>query len=211
MRRRVRAPLAVGLAAVFAGLVLGGAMPSGAYENVTVETCGSEGRCHGPISREVIVTIEGPDVVTTGETVHYLITVNGGPARRYGYFVLFIDPDGHGRNLAGDPLFHVEPNSQTRIESTNAFVLNFTAPRYAVQLMMRVGANSANGNSNPTGDAWGFAEKSVDVRFPVQAEAPYRSISRGTLPIAGAIIAMSLVGIAVFYRVSRRRIHQGGT
>ena len=203
--------VATGTAVAFAALLLAGIAPSAAYQNVTTETCGSEGRCHGPVSGEVVVTIEGPGVVVTGETVQYFVTVNGGPARRYGYFILFIDPDGRGRNLAGDPLFHVEPNSLTKLEDTNAFVVNFTAPRYAVHLRMRVAANSANGNSMPSGDAWGFAEKEVDVQHPVEAEAPYRSLPGGTLPLAMAAIALAVSGIAAFYSLSRRRIHRGGT
>jgi len=201
---------ATGTAVALAAFLLTGLAPSAAYQNVTAETCGSEGRCHGPVSGEVVVTIDGPDVVVTGETVQYFITVNGGPARRYGYFILFIDPDGRGRNLAGDPLFHVEPNSLTRLEDTNAFVVNFTAPRYAVHLRMRVAANSANGNSVPSGDAWGFAEKAVDVRHPVEAEAPYRSIPVGTMPLAVATIILAGSGIVAFYSLSRRRIHRGG-
>jgi len=196
---------ALALAALLAGIA-----PSAAYQNVTTETCGSEGRCHGPVAPQVVVTIDGPEVVVTGETVRYVVTINGGPARRYGYFILFIDPDGRGRDLAGDPLFHVEPNSVTSLEETNSFVVNFTAPRYAVHLRMRVAANSANGNSLPSGDAWGFAEKGVDVRHPVEAEAPYRSIPAGTLPPAAGAIILAASGIAGFYLVSRRRVHRGG-
>lgn len=209
MNRR-RALVAAGAALALAAWLLTGVAPSTAYQNVTAETCGSAGRCHGPVSGEVVVTIEGPDVVVTGTTVQYSITINGGPARRYGYFILFVDPDGRGRDLAGDPLFHVEPNSLTRLEDTNGFVVNFTAPRYAVSLKMRVAANSANGNSAPSGDAWGFSEKGVDVRHPVEAEAPYRSLPGGTLPVAAVAIVLAGSLIVVFYFLSRQRVHRGG-
>lgn len=209
MRRR-EGFATTGAMAALALLLLIGVTPSLAYENVTTETCGSEGRCHGPVSGEVVVSIDGPGVVLTGETVQYLVTINGGPARRYGYFILFIDPDGRGRDLSGDPLFHVEPNSLTKIEDTNSFVVNFTAPRYAVSLRMRVAANSANGNGAQSGDTWGFAEKQVDVRHPVEAEAPYRSLPAGTLPVAAVVVALAVVGITAFYSISLRRIHRGG-
>ncbi len=198
------------LLTVLTGLVLAGSRPSTGYQDVTAETCGSEGRCHGPLSEAVTVTIDGPDVILAGETATYSITVNGGPSRRYGYFILLTDPDGRGRDPGGNILFEVEPNSLTKIEDTNHFLVNVTAPRYAVRLDMRVAVNSADGNGNDSGDEWAFALKTVDIQHPVPSEAPFQNLPQGTLPLAAGLLLLAVVGFMAFYVLSLKRIHRGG-
>ncbi|MFQ5883509.1 MAG: hypothetical protein ACE5IO_00245, partial [Thermoplasmata archaeon] len=87
------------------------------YQDVDVDTCGSAEipPCHGVVSSDVAVTVDGPNVVMTGSTATYVITVTGGPSVTYGYFVVFVDPDGRSIDSFGNPLFHVEPNSITRV------------------------------------------------------------------------------------------------
>ncbi|MCJ2564512.1 MAG: hypothetical protein LN417_10575, partial [Candidatus Thermoplasmatota archaeon] len=179
---------------------------SGGYQNVEVDTCGSSDvtPCHGVIDPSVVVTIDGPDVVETSSPVTYVITVTGGPSVTYGYFVVFTDPDGRSSDSLGDVLFHVEPNSITRVGETNTFVLEFTPPRYAVDLTMKVSSVSADNSLNPDGDGWNFAIKDVEVEYPVSSEFPGLGISSSIYALGASIVLIGFLMWIIFLGVERR-------
>jgi hypothetical protein len=175
------------------------------YEGVDVETCGAkETPCHGVEDGNVIVTVDGPSEVETNTPVTFVVTINGGPSETYGYFVYFTDQDGVGRDLLGNLLFEVEPNSVTRIRDSNTFLVEFTPPRYAVDLTMRVAAVSSNDNEGSTGDSWNYAEKHVKVEFPGNVEYPGLDISESAYVIGSSVLLIGLALWITFFMIDRR-------
>jgi hypothetical protein len=173
---------------------------SGGYTDVDVDTCGSADvvPCHGVVDSDVVVTVDGPDVVETNSPVTYVITVTGGPAESYGYFVVFTDPDGRSTDSLGDVLFPVEPNSVTRVGESNTFIVEFTSPRYAVELTMKVSAVSSDNSFDPEGDGWNYTVKEVDVEYPVHSEFPGLGISSSIYALGASVVLIGFIMWIVF-------------
>jgi hypothetical protein len=169
------------------------------------ESCGdADTPCHGVPDPEVEVIIDGPDIVKTDESVTYAITVLGGPSKTYGYFVYFTDPDGNSRNIEGDFLFEVDPNSVIRIRDSNTFLVEFTPPRNAVHLKMRAVAVSADDSGSPLGDGWNFAEMDVGVEYPSSVDFPGLDISSSAHLIGAVVLTIGFAMWAVFTVLDRK-------
>jgi hypothetical protein len=191
------------LASVVAMLI---AAPLGdSYQNVDVENCGdADSPCHGVQDSSVIIVIDGPDTVHTNTPAVYVITVLGGPSETYGYFVLVEDPDGVSRDLQGEFLFEVAPNSVTRIGETNSFVIEFTPPRNAIHLKMTVAAVSSDNSGGPTGDGWNSVEKDIKVEYPSSVEFPGLDVSSNAHLLGSGILAVGFVMWVAFTLIDRK-------
>jgi hypothetical protein len=181
--------------------------PTGdSYQGVDVETCGSAGTppCHGEIDPGVVVTLDGPEVVETGEPVTFYVTITGGPSRTYGFFAVLSDPDGNSRDLVGDFLFELNPNSLTKVGDSNTFAVEFTPPRYAVDLTLKVSAVSTDDSGNPLGDGWNHAEKEIRVEYPTISEFPGEGIPQSAYLVGLFILVAALMMWVVFFFADRR-------
>jgi hypothetical protein len=180
--------------------------PSGdSYQNVDLESCGDpEGSCHGVQDSSVIIIVDGPDIVHTNILATYVITVIGGPSETYGYFVLIEDPDGVSRDLQGEFLFEVAPNSVTRVGETNTFVIEFTPPRYAVHLKMTVATVSSDNSGDPLGDGWNSVEKEIEVEYPTSVEFPGLDISSNAHLLGTGVLAVGLAMWVAFTLIDRK-------
>ncbi|MFQ6106310.1 MAG: hypothetical protein ACE5QF_01795 [Thermoplasmata archaeon] len=130
--------------------------------------------------------------------------MTGGPSITYGYYVVFIDPDGRSIDSLGNLLFNVGPNSVTRVGETNTFVVEFESPRYAVDLTMKVSAVSADNSLNPLGDGWNYTTKEVGVEYPVSSEFPGLDISSSIYLIGTSILSLGLLFWLTIFFVDRK-------
>jgi hypothetical protein len=127
--------------------------------------------CHNPTpTSSVIVTINGPAELIAGQSAHYTVTVQGGPAVRAGTNIAAsdgtIDPVSFELQKIGDELTHTSP--QTFENGVATFNFSYTAPTTPGVYTIFANGNSVNFNGINTGDQWNFApDLQVTVRSSI--------------------------------------------
>lgn len=124
--------------------------------------------CHGSASPGVTVTINGPDVITIGQTINYTVTITGGTLTAGGTNIAA--SLGSLTAMAGlkkvvDELTHTSPKSPTAGVVT--FDFSYTAPSETGTVTLYANGNSVNGNGSASGDQWNFAPNKVITVNPI--------------------------------------------
>ncbi len=138
--------------------------------------------CHSETqSSQVNVSIEGPDVLSPGETATYLIRITGGPLTRGGTNIAassgVLQP-GNGLQKIGSELTHTMPKEPQSGEVI--FEFNYTAPALQGMITIYANGNSVNFSGTEFGDSWNFAENKIvnveaiaDINDPISEHAYY--------------------------------------
>ncbi|MDP2301927.1 MAG: T9SS type A sorting domain-containing protein [Ignavibacteria bacterium] len=121
--------------------------------------------CHGSLSTSVIVTINGPDVMTVNETASFTVTITGGTLSAGGTNIAASTGTltaGAGLKKVGDELTHTSPKSP--VSNVVTFEFTYTAPATTGNVTLYANGNSVNLNGANTGDMWNFAlNKTITV------------------------------------------------
>ena len=130
--------------------------------------------CHDPSpSPGVIVTINGPTVLSPNQTANYTVTVQGGPAVRAGTDIAssagILNVTSTVLQKVGDELTHSTPQPFT--DGVATFTFSYTAPSTPGAYTIFANANSVNFNGDNTGDQWNFApNKTITVTAATAVE-----------------------------------------
>lgn len=118
--------------------------------------------CHGPLSSNVTVMINGPDTLTVNQTADYTVTISGGPLVRGGTNIassLGVLNAGAGLQKISGELTHTSPKSP--VSGVVAFNFSYTAPSSIGEATLYANGNSVNFNGGSNGDEWNFAPNKV--------------------------------------------------
>nr|AYM53946.1 hypothetical protein [Corallococcus coralloides] len=126
-------------------------------------TCMNSG-CHTGGGAAPTVTLEGPDTLAPGATGNYKLVITGGPGRRGGFNVAVDNGTlqaGTGQRKSNEELTHstAKDFSNGRVE----FDFTLVAPSTAGTINLFGAGNSANGDSNFTGDSSATNKKTITV------------------------------------------------
>jgi hypothetical protein len=124
--------------------------------------------CHGSLSTSVIVTINGPDVMTVNETASFTVTITGGTLSAGGTNIAASTgtlTTGAGLKKVGDELTHTSP--KTPVSNVVTFEFTYTAPGTTGDVTLYANGNSVNLNGANTGDMWNFAPNKIITVNPV--------------------------------------------
>jgi len=123
-------------------------------------TCHSENN-----SPYVGVVIDGPEVLTPGETADYTVTITGGSLVRGGTNIAVSHGNltpGDGMQKAGSEITHTAPKIPQ--DGSVVFRFMYTAPDAPATVTMFANGNSVNYNGLELGDYWNYAEsKTISV------------------------------------------------
>ncbi len=128
-------------------------------------TAGCE--CHGktPFSN-VNVVISGPDTISPGETVNFLLSITGGPLTRGGTDIAVIrgtlnTVTGSGLKKLDGELTHEQPKAP--VSGNVSFPFSYTAPLTEGTDTIFANGNSVNFDMLPYNDNWNFANNKILV------------------------------------------------
>jgi hypothetical protein len=114
--------------------------------------------CHGDPSKNVIVSIQGPDSIKAGSTADFKVIIEGGPSVNGGVNIAVSSGNliaGKGLKLSKKELTHIEP--QKSIGGKLIFDFKYSAPLDVTEITIYAAGNSGNGNDTKKGDMWNFA------------------------------------------------------
>jgi Secretion system C-terminal sorting domain len=123
--------------------------------------------CHGPDpSSNVVVTINGPDTLTSNQTANYFITITGGPLTAGGTDIAVsngsLNPLSNDLRIENGELTHNLP--KTPVSKIVTFNFTYTAPSTPGEQTIFANGNSVNFNGQSTGDQWNYApNKTIEV------------------------------------------------
>lgn len=128
--------------------------------------------CHGNTATVgVSVMIMGPDTITVGQTANYSVMIMGGPAVKGGTNIATssgtltqISATLKKDNASGE-LTHNAPASFSGGNLT--FQFSYKAPATAGTQTIFATGNSVNGNGQPSGDQWNYAENKIITVVPL--------------------------------------------
>lgn len=120
--------------------------------------------CHGiSPSSSVIVSINGPDSLTTNQTADYSITISGGPLIAAGTDIAVssgtLSPTSSDLTLQNGELTHISPKAP--VLGIVTFNFKYTAPSTPGEQTIYANGNSVNFNHQFTGDEWNFAPNKI--------------------------------------------------
>jgi hypothetical protein len=124
--------------------------------------------CHGNFASSVLVTINGPDVMTVNETSSFTVTISGGTLSAGGTNIASssgILTAGAGLKKVGDELTHTSPKSP--VSNVVTFEFTYTAPSSTGAVTLFANGNSVNLNGSSSGDMWNFAPNKIITVNPV--------------------------------------------
>lgn len=129
--------------------------------------------CHGNFSSSVNVTLNGPETVKPNETVHFTLTISGGPLAAAGTNIAASNGTlvvGEGLQILGGELTHQQP--KLPVSGVVTFEFDFTAPSTEGDVTLYANGNSVNLNGANSGDSWNFApNKIISVKNPTTVES----------------------------------------
>ncbi len=144
---------------------------SGGITGRTLKTTNNGcGGCHGSTAdAQVIVTISGPDSVTTGQTVQYSLTISKASKLGAGLDIAvktgILSAVSSNIHLSNGELTHNNNIAMTNGSVTVQF--NYKAPNTATTDSIYATGNATNSNGNTSGDDWNWASgKRIIVRSP---------------------------------------------
>ncbi len=116
--------------------------------------------CHDEVaSKNVLVSIAGPDTMRVGETVTFSVTISGATMKAAGINIAASDGDLNplSRDLkkAKGELTHTSPKQTVSGKST--FQFSYSAPDKAGEQTIFASGNLADMNGKKTGDLWNHA------------------------------------------------------
>ncbi len=131
--------------------------------------------CHGvDPTTSVIVNIIGPDSVAAGQTVTYRVKLSQGPAIEGGFNVASYIDTNSLYPVSGDTMVKRQDKELTHrhpkffVNDTVSWSFNYTAPNTTGIDTLYSTANSANNDSNSSGDQWNWSpNKIVRVYNPI--------------------------------------------
>lgn len=130
-------------------------------------TAGADGYgCHGPRDRSVTILFEGDRNAKVNSQTEFRLTIIGGPAKKFGYYILVEDSDGQSRDAAQKPLFNYTPITHAAPTDNNTLLFQMLTPRYSTVLKVKIAVNSVNGDGAQMGDAWNSFTATIDVKLP---------------------------------------------
>ena len=120
--------------------------------------------CHGiNSSSAVIVSINGPDSLTTNQTADYSITISGGPLNAAGTDIAVsngsLSPTSGDLTLQDGELTHTSPKAP--VSGIVTFNFQYTAPSTPGEQTIYANGNSVNFNHQFTGDEWNYAPNKI--------------------------------------------------
>ena len=130
--------------------------------------------CHGASpSQDVLVTINGPDTLVTGQTANYNVTITGGPLVRAGTDIAVskgtLTPVSNDLKILNSELTHDGPKAPD--SGVVTFEFAYTAPLDGGEQTIYANGNSVNFNNANTGDKWNYApNKTIQVITPTGVE-----------------------------------------
>jgi hypothetical protein len=146
--------------------------------------------CHNPTPTPgVFVRIEGPSVLSRGQTAQYTIKLSGGAAVRGGFNVAALLGDlnvsGSGVQKLNGELTHTSP--QNFVDTVVSWTFNFTALDSVYTDTLYSASNSVNGDGiNSNLDTWNFGAKfpiTVQDVVPVELTSFTASISNNAVSL----------------------------
>lgn len=128
--------------------------------------------CHGPVSSNVMVMINGPDTLTVNQTADYTVTISGGPLVRGGTNIAASSGDlniSTGLQKISGELTHTSPKAP--VSGVVTFNFSYTAPSSTGDATLYANGNSVNFNGGSNGDEWNFApDKIITVTDVIPVE-----------------------------------------
>ena len=164
---RLVIPLFISLISFFAVLVYA---RSTGITGRTKLSGGAGCSCHrADPTAAVIVTLNGPKELETGQTADYSLTIEGGPLASAGTNIAAsagaLTPVDNSLHLLSGELTHTSPKKPSGNRVT--FNFEFTAPEIAGTVNIEAAGNSVNLDHTNTGDFWNHAEGLVlSVKAP---------------------------------------------
>jgi hypothetical protein len=129
--------------------------------------------CHSETpSPQVSVVIEGPGILTAGQTGSYMVKISGGILNRGGTNIDasagILEPGAGLQKISGE-LTHVMPKEPEGQEVI--FQFTYTAPSAPGTVTLYANGNSVNFNGNENGDSWNYAQnKSIIISNPMDVD-----------------------------------------
>ncbi len=159
--------------------------------------------CHGlgdgetPELQPVEVTIDGPTMVTSGETVRYTTVISGGPGNVGGIGVSVGSVEGtlialeNNLQILSGELTHRLPQAFSG-DGTLRFSYEWTAPSNEMTLTMYAAAVSGDNSNDPVGDLVGQSSFEITVSGPAETPEPTATPT----PAAAPASVVQLVNVA---------------
>jgi hypothetical protein len=120
--------------------------------------------CHSPSpSANVMVAINGPEMLAVNETGNFTVTISGGPLVRGGTNIAAstgsLAPAGPDLQILSLELTHTQPKAPSG--GSVIFEFTYTAPENPGEITLYANGNSVNFNGENTGDQWNFAPNKI--------------------------------------------------
>ncbi len=133
---------------------------------------------------EVRIFVFGPDILATGASAEFNVTVVGGPADDGGNFSIRAYLD--GTNVSGALPLKSSPLELTT--KTGKFSVNVTSPTISQKVKLFINATSAKNNSR----SWGETEYEIDIVKPIKLKAMIEN--KGSIDLRNLIVKFYVDG-----------------